>query len=180
MNNQIVLPENTDEWKFEPLVSIEPADLPAQQSIVIPVRITRLKDGNEAKQMARSAGEDLVGNFSNCMAYVKALYQALCGDELKNNESMEKMAMKMCALAATGATIFDYLSGFFGGGGVGGPVGGYSKSTGNTNNPVITEKTFDMCDPCDAKKAEELFDVLIGKTFLAPVNSALNDAYFKT
>lgn len=177
LNNQIVLPENTDEWKFEPLVSIEPADLPAQQSIVIPVRITRLKDGNEAKQMARSAGEDLVGNFSNCMAYVKALYQALCGDELKNNESMEKMAMKMCALAATGATIFDYLSGFFGGGGVGGPVGGYSKSTGNTNNPVITEKTFDMCDPCDAKKAEELFDVLIGKTFLAPVNSALNDAY---
>ena len=88
--------------------------------------------------------------------------------------------MKMCATAATGATIINYISGILGGGGggIGAPLGGSnSKSNAGTVYPVVTKQTFSMCNPCDAKKAEDLFEVLIGKTFLAPVNTAMNVSY---
>lgn len=180
LNNKIILPDNTDEWMFEPLVSVEPADLPAQQTIVVPVRITRLKDGGAARVRAKSVGEELVNNFSNCMTHVRDTYEALCGDSLKHNESIERMAMKMCATAATGATILNYISGILGGGGgdIGVPLGGSnSKSNAGTVYPVVTKQTFSMCNPCDAKKGEALFEVLIGRTFFASVNTALNECY---
>lgn len=180
MNNQLVMPENTDEWKFEPLVSLEATDLPAQQTIVVPVRITRLQDGTNARKTAKSAGHDLVNNFSSCMTQFIDNYEALCGDSLKHNESVERMGMKMCAAAATGATIINYVSGLFGGGsgGLGSPAGGGgSKASGTSEPAVVTEKAWNMCDPCDAKKAEDLFNVLIGKTFLGPVNDALDTTY---
>lgn len=185
LNNTIILPENTDEWMFEPLVSLEPFDLASQQSVVIPVRITRIKDNSISRKVAKSIATDMMGNFSNCMVHVKDTYGALCGDDLKNNESIERMSMKMCAMAATGATIYQYLSNYFGGSGsaggsaaIGSPSGGSHKSeTSSTNYTPVSERTFNMCDTCDAKKAEDLFEVLIGKTFLAPVNEGMNEAY---
>lgn len=186
LDNTITLPENTDEWMFEPLVSMEPFDLASQQSTVIPVRITRLKDNARKIKVAKSVATDMMGNFSNCMAHVKDTYKALCGEDLKNNESIERMSMKMCGMAATGATIFQYLSTYFGAGGGGGgtstalgtPAGGNKKSeTSNTNYTPVSEQSFNMCDTCESKKAEELFEVLIGKTFLGPVNDGMNEAY---
>ena len=182
-NNQLVMPENTDEWKFEPLVNLEATDLPAQQTIVVPVRITRLQDAANARKIAKAAGHNLVNNFNSCMTQFRDDYEALCGDTLKKNESIERMGLKMCAAAATGATILDYVSGFFGAGGgsgLGTPAGGSggdSYSSGTAEPGVVTEKSWNMCDPCDAKKAEDLFNVLIGKTFLGPVNDALDTTY---
>lgn len=181
LNTTIKIPENTDEWLFEAMTSIEPFDLPSQQTVVVPMRITRLKDGTEKRIKARNAAEDMMGTFSNCMAHVKATYEALCGDEMKNNESVERMAMKMCALSATSATILQYISNVFGDGGGGGtigpPGGGISTKTTRTEYPVLSEKLFNLCDPCDAKRAEDLLEVLISKTFLSSINEGMNDAY---
>lgn len=186
LNNTIILPENTDEWMFEPLVSLEPFDLASQQSVVIPLRITRIKDNSVRRNVAKSIATDMMGNFSNCMVHVKDTYGALCGEDLKNNVSIERMSMKMCAMAATGATIYQYLSNYFGGSGsaggssaaIGNPSGESNKSeTSRTDYTLVSEQTFNMCDTCDAKKAEDLFEVLIGKTFLAPVSDGMNEAY---
>ncbi|MEG1861479.1 MAG: CARDB domain-containing protein [Bacteroidaceae bacterium] len=182
LNTTIKMPENTDEWMFEALRNIEPFNLPSQQTVLIPVRITRLKDGTESRSKAIPVANNMIDNFSNCMAHVKATYEALCGDEMKNNESIERMAMKMCGMAATSATIYQYMSNFFGSGsgsgGLGSPAGGgTSTKTSRTEYFVVSEKSFNMCDTCEAKKAEDLFEVLISKTFLSSVNDGMNVAY---
>ena len=184
-NNRIILPNNTDEWKFEPLVSLEPVDLPAQQSVVIPVRITRLKDDfvRPIKRVkAKSVADDMQGTFNNCMVHFRDLYNSLCGTDLKENESCERMAMKACALAATSATLMQYLSGLMGGEGRGGdlgfPNGGNPiKLRDATDQSVISEQSFSLCNPCDAKKAEDLLNLLVGKTWLGSLNDILDDAY---
>lgn len=174
LNNQIVLPENTDEWKFEPLVSIEPADLPAQQSIVIPVRITRLKDGSEAKPKA--IVNDMFDSFNNCMTHIKDTYEAVCGDELKNNAAVEKMSLKMCAVAATGAAIYNFLSSVFSGM-PSVPLGNPIPAVGGSEYPLLTQQVLNMCDTCEAQKASDMIDVLLGLTPLGDINDALNDEY---
>lgn len=184
LNNTITLPKDTEEWLFESLVSIEPFDLPSQQSIVIPVRITRLIDYTENQRMAKSVATDMMDNFSNCMFHIKDTYEAVCGDTLRNNESIERMAMKMCGIAATGATIFNYLSNLYYAGigsgvssSLGKPAGGQNKSgTSTTQHTTLSEQSFSMCNPCDAKKAEDLFEVIIGKTYLGGINDGMNES----
>lgn len=176
LNTRIVLPEDTDEWRFEALTSLDPFDLPAQQSVVIPVRITRLIDGTEARGNQKTVIDDLSQNFNNCMAHLEALYDALCGTELKTNKSAYRMALKFCAVTATLTTIYDYISQFVPAG-PGLPIGGGgSIVTGGGSSPVVSEKSFDLCDPCDAEKAEEMLEVLIGFTWFAPINDGLNVA----
>lgn len=185
LNVTFDMPANTDEWLFEPLTSIEPFDLTPQQTVIVPVKITRLKD--DAARLTKSTihKANIINNFNNCMAVVKADYEAICGDLLRNNTAMEKMAMKMCGMAATGATVIEALSslmGGVGGGGAGVPYCGPNTSKGeshlyNETTNVVSEQSFNMCDTCDAQKAEKLFDVLIGKTFLEHVNEGMNMAY---
>lgn len=180
LNVTVNIPENTDEWKFEALTSLEPFDLPSQQAVAIPVRITRLKDDYSAETKPRIRKANIVDDFRNCMAGVSANYEALCGDELKNNKAMERMALKMCGVAATGATVLDAISSWIGGGyggGIGGPGGnGGGGSAYVERYPVVSEQTFNMCDTCDANRAEALVDFFLGKTFLAPINDGMNMA----
>lgn len=200
LNNNIQLPDDTDEWRFESLVSLDPFDLAPQQSVVLPVRITRLSDASQnsarfmssSKAPQRGPANDFVDNsmknFQNCMAHVKDTYEALCGSRLRENESVELMAMKMCGTAAYGAAILNYVSSLFNasgngpgsGSGVKYPVGDYDtvqRWDNKTIQPVVSEQSFNMCDTCDARKSEDLFNVLIGKTFLGPVNDGMNEAY---
>ncbi|MCQ2096115.1 MAG: hypothetical protein MJY59_05190 [Bacteroidaceae bacterium] len=183
LNNTIILPENTDEWMFEPLTSTGPVDLPSQQSVLIPVRITRLKDGSEQRVKARSVVEDMHSTFNNCMVHIRDTYDAICGDELKNNESCERMAMKMCALAATSTAIMQYMAAVLGGGeGKGGDIGFPSggktiKFKEKSESTKISGHQFTLCNPCDAKKAEELLNIFIDKTPLKNINKGMDEAY---
>ncbi|MCM1312309.1 MAG: hypothetical protein NC252_05345 [Roseburia sp.] len=187
LNVTVNIPEDTDEWKFEALTSLEPFNLPAQQAVAIPVRITRLLDDStmEVQQRIGKRKANIVTYFGNCMAVVSADYEALCGDELKNNKALERMALKMCGAAATGAAIYDALSslvsasglgGGFGGLGTPGGAGGNKVTYGETHHPVTSEQSFNMCDTCDTNRAEAMVDFFLGKTFLAPINEGMNMA----
>lgn len=184
LNTIINVPENSQEWTFEALEDIGPFDLAPQQTIVVPVAITRQQASN-APAMKRST--NIAEYFNDCMAVASAEYEAMCGEEMKHNESIERMAMKMCGLAATGAVMFDALSSILS------RIPAIKLSTPNVPAPNVskgknvdskieknnpgTGKNVSMCDPCEAKKAEELVEVLIGFTWLGMVNDKLNDTY---
>lgn len=184
LNVTLEMPENTDEWVFEPLSSIEPFDLPAMQSVIVPVQITRISNGSYRAKARIDSRANIVDNFKNCMAVVAADYEELCGEEIKNNKAVERMAMKMCATAATGATLLQFISQYIpaGSGGTSGPGGGPGGGGDNYHNPetdthpITTGHTFNLCDTCDANRAEALIDFLLDKTFLASVNTGANIA----
>ena len=184
LNTTINIPEDSQEWTFEALEDVGPFDLAPQQTIVIPVAITRQQVSN-APVTKRST--NIAEYFNDCMAVASAEYEAMCGEEMKHNESIERMAMKMCGLAATGAVMFDALSSILS------RVPAIKLSTPNVPAPNVskgkpidskveknnpgTGKSVSMCDPCEAKKAEELVEVLIGFTWLGVINDKLNDTY---
>ncbi len=173
-NNTILLPEDLSEWKFEALAYNEPFDLAPNQSVSVPIRITRIGESSQSKEHAvRKAPNN---TFSNCMAGMRDRYEYLCGEDLSKNVSAENLALKACAVAATMEMIMDAL-GNIGGGGLGGPGGGGGGKVGSTekDNPVPTQ-SFSICDHCDAARAEKLIDVLVGKTWLSPLNDGINDA----
>lgn len=182
LNTVIHIPENSREWTFEALGEVGPINLVPQQTIAVPVAITRQQITN-----APSRATNVAEYFNDCMAVVSMNYGALCGDELKNNESAERMAMKMCGLAATGAVMFDALSSIlsrFPTINLPSPdVPSPKKYKDEKVNPEEkkgnpgTGKSFSLCDPCEAKKAEDLVEVLISFTWLSDVNDGMNEAY---
>ena len=177
------MPENTDEWMFEPLVSIDPFDLPAQQSIVVPIQITKIGGANRAKAM-NPARANIVQNFNSCMAVVSGTFSELCGKTLKEDKAVEKMAMKMCGVAATGATIIQFLGNLTGGNAKGGDFSlnnyiterEYFKSSSQSNN-VSTGHILNLCDTCDTKKADALLDFFLDISGLSLANNVLNASY---
>ena len=184
---KLVLPEDNQEWHFEALSHNEPFDLAPQQSVNIPIAITRLKKGELSILKYSTKAQNIAENFNACMAHIDATYGWLCGHELKNNKAAARMAMKMCAYAATGAVIFDFISQFVGSGvGVNlnppiPPIGPMPdddkkyKGDEDKNPPVETGKSFSICDPCDAETAEKLINLFEGMTYLGVVGEHLTE-----
>lgn len=175
-NNTVLLPQNLTEWEFESLAFNEPFDLAPQQSVNVPVRITKIADASNLRMAQRSVAGDMIDTYANCMAGMAVRYEYLCGDKLSSNQSAEKLAMKACATAATVGAVLDALGNVFGGG-VSGP--GFSGSGSITfheyDDPTPTQ-SFSICDPCDAARAEKIIDVLLGMTWLGTFNDAINGA----
>lgn len=177
-NNTIILPQGLSEWNFEALAYNEPFDLAPNQSVNVPVRITRMGESSQTeKNSVRKAANN---TFSNCMAGLKDRYEYLCGEDISNNISAENMALKACAVAATMEMIMDAM-GNIGGGAPDGPGGGPGGSGGGNvhsteiDNPAPT-RSFSICDPCDAARAEKIIDSLLGHTWLGMFNDAVNKA----
>lgn len=181
MNVCISIPEDGREWRFEALEDVGPFDLGAQQSVVIPVAITRLDPTAGSNAKKRKA--NFHGEYNDCMAAAALEYEFMCGTQINTNRHTRNIALKSCGIAVIGSEILDKLSDILNkirdpkpnnparksdGGGATGTVGGPTLSLVGTVNSFL-------CNPCDAKKAEQLLDFFLDKTFLAAVNDGMND-----
>ncbi len=184
-NVQVYIPENSAEWKFEALENAGPFNLAAHQAVTIPVLITHLTDGTSSSRsksnISRAGGYNY---FGSCMAQASAAYEIICGKTIKTNKYTQTMALKMCGTAAIGATILDVLNDIYRGGW--GRVNPPSYVVPPTNNVeykpvdkkvvVTTGEMFSLCDTCDAQKASDLVEVVIGLSSLSTLNDAANMA----
>ena len=187
-STEVVLPTNMTEWKFEALSHTEPFTIAPQQSVLIPVRITRIADvSQQVNSRAFRASSTLPNVFGDCMAGMGERYKYLCGKDLKTNEAAERLALKTCAFAATGAAILEMLSDLFKFTPTivqtkPGPTnkGNKGKNDGTTDPKKkidnATTTTLDICDPCDAARAERIIDTLLGFTYLDLINGGINRA----
>ncbi|MBQ2126342.1 MAG: hypothetical protein II198_01660, partial [Bacteroidaceae bacterium] len=181
MNVCISIPEDGREWRFEALEDVGPFDLGAQQSVVIPVAITRLDPTAGSNAKKRKA--NFHGEYNDCMAAAALEYEFMCGTQINTNRHTRNIALKSCGIAVIGSEILDKLSDVLNkirdpkpnnpprksdGGGATGTVSGPTLSLVGTVNSFL-------CNPCDAKKAEQLLDFFLDKTFLAAVNDGMND-----
>ena len=169
LNTTINIPVDSEVWSFEALGNVGPIDLPPHQTMRVPVAITRKKVDNASK------ADNVAEYFDACMAIISMNYKALCGTELKDNVSAARMAMQMCAIAATNGFIFqqlvNLLSNFPG---IQMPttpnfptpdvprpnVIGDAIVNGGTNLLAGTNMTW--CDTCQSRKAEILIGGLVG------------------
>ena len=185
INVVVNIPEDSREWTFEALEDVGPFELASQQTLTIPVAITRKMVTNAPH---KNRASNMVDYFNDCMAAVSATYEVICGDTIKNNEAYERMAMKMCGVAATGAVMYDALSELLSKVPVVKLVGPnppnskdnkHEKSKNEEGDEITsgTGQSFSMCNPCHAKKAEALVDALISFTWLGDVNDGMNEAY---
>ncbi len=189
MNVTPRIPHDLTEWEFEILDNAGPFDLAPQQSKVVPIKITRIADlsAEPSSVVRRGPGETLIDTYSNCMTAVGNSFQTMCGKKLRDVESAENLAMKMCATAATMSALGEIaqhlfgngtptLPGIPGGAGGGGGSGSGSPASSNYGEPSGATNSWSICNECDAKKAEQLIDTLLGMTWLGNFNDILNEA----
>ena len=190
--NRVRKPQDTDEWEFRLLDYTEPFDLLAGQAVVVPMAVTRISINGEVpedaprhvrRRAASGSGTNLVENFRDCMAVANTTYKVLCNkNSLKEDIALTKMALKLCALSATGTTIFSYLSQFVSPAGwhpsPGSSLGGgydIKNPKPDDSKKIETGKTINLCDPCESLKATLLFNLIINEhPVLGPVNEALD------
>ena len=164
LNCTFVAPESDAELLFEPLANTGPFDLAANQSVIIPVKVTKraaqtlhsplstLHSVNGPRRAAASGGGS-DNAFTHCMKNLGLFYEILCGKDLKSNSAMLTLAVRFCAAGVTGSV---YLGG--GGGGPGSPGKGGSGSyyTGGGTYGYITSD--DPCDPALSNQKKTLMD----------------------
>ncbi len=159
-------PESDSEFTFETLANTGPFDLAANQSVLIPVKVTRhiastgaRGEGNMLTEASSGGGQD--NAFTHCMKNLGVLYEILCGKDLKSNSAMLTLAVRFCAAGVTGSV---YLGG--GGGGPGSPGKGGSGSYytgGGYGGGYITSD-----DPCDPELANTKKTIMDGMLGMAP------------
>lgn len=183
-NMNLILPEDIQEWHFEALSHNVPFDLAPQQSVNIPIAITRLKKSELSVLNYSPKSKNIAEYYGDCWAHVKDTYEWMCGEELKNNAAVERMAMKLCAYAATGAVIYDVISQLVGSG-AGSNLGNITPPVDitddkvfgeNQTNTVATGRNFNICDTCDAQMGEELLNLVISKTPLKIFDEKITEA----
>ncbi|MDE6854240.1 MAG: carboxypeptidase-like regulatory domain-containing protein, partial [Muribaculaceae bacterium] len=185
-NVRSVIPTDLTEWRFELLAYQDLFELAPQQSVNVPIRITRIADESRQSPRRRTVADDMVQTYGNCMAAAGASYEVICGKKISTNEAADNMRMKMCAAAATAGVMGDLLGRIFGNGWImpsvpprtppGPPTSRPDSGRGPTEDYGAPESSFTICDPCDAQMASQLIDVLLGQTWLGGFNDAVNDA----
>ncbi len=195
-NTQLLLPANLEGWQLTPLSDVGPLTLAPDESISIALLLTR---GSSASAVASRSKAPTVGE--DCMAQISAFYQWYCGEDLKSNAALYRMALKSCASAQLlytlgqaasqmlidtgssdgadpGTTIFEAL----GGENPGAPNGNSSSRYDfmeYDNLAGIGQGSF-FCDPCRMAVAEAIANTVLGlipiTTPLALANSGLDAA----
>lgn len=179
MNVATPMPEDDGEWHFDKLGINDGFILMPKDSIVIPIRITRIGNGSQSSVRRRNAVEDaagnMFGNYATCMKAMEARYEHECGDSLKHNKSAQKLAMKACAYSTTAQFIMDIFGA--GAGGPGSPGGGGGPGGGGSDGYYgEVTKTLDICDPCDAQKMEKIIATGLKYTWLGDIDGAIDKA----
>ena len=158
-------PASDQELLFETLANTGPFDLAANQSVLIPVKVTKRSAASGSKSFAKSnsRGEGSEGGtdnaFTHCMKNLGVLYEILCGKDLKSNSAMLTLAVRFCAAGVA-------AGGFPGGGGGPGSPGKAGGSYGYGGTAGYTYLESD--DPCDPQLSKTKKDLMDGFTSMAP------------
>ena len=173
------LPETNGEWEMQALAYTEPFTLAANQSVVVPVILTRLAE--EPTLSYKSYASDYMARFDECMAKLAALYKWLCGKDLKDDAALYHLAVKFCGLTS----LIGPGSGGSGGGGIGWPwwppcpnCGG-SVGGGGSDIPEIVDPPYHVDVDSESPFCNPLFtqcfaDVLNLAISTIPVVGQLN------
>ncbi|MDE6444682.1 MAG: hypothetical protein K2K64_09745, partial [Muribaculaceae bacterium] len=122
-----VFEEDNPEWRFELLEHKEPFELGAQQTVTIPVKITRMDpqvEVNPKKTLLRQTSNrgsqiqspvhlqtdyahSVYDIYRGCMTHMNLMYEIMCGEPMSKNVYAGNMAMKFCATAAILGGIID-------------------------------------------------------------------------
>ena len=180
LQNRFIIPEDDETWAFKLLDYTEPFELSALQAVAIPVLITRLSLGGRDGSR-EGEGEAFKQCLDDCMKNFEDRYKILCpGQNLRDNASAYKLALKFCALACAANAVV-------GGGGGGGDNGGYN-GPHYPNNPETVIPTLpssyyfgpsqDICNPLVAERYEMMLDYALGLiTPLGIVNTMVDISY---
>lgn len=155
-NTTLVLPEGLEEWGFEALAHIDPFDLAPQQSVIVPVRITRNCPDHEV---------------TTCTTTIRTLYEYLCGNDLVKDWTYNGFYLKTCVTPPSYGSVGG--GGGYIGGGPGSP-GGFGGGSGSYTDynptPVRSES---ICEPCDHARAEVIMEALRGRIWLGAFKDAV-------
>lgn len=185
-NVKLSIPTDLTGWEFKALEELEVPILAPQSSISFPILITKVPIASNSKGYRVNSNSPI----SPCMAGMEYEYAWRCGKDLKEDESLYRMALKTCANSA----ILGLITGQMGNIGNGGSGGG-----GSTSNPIPgsptsdkhlyeyeekepTVSTYDpLCDPQRTKCGEQLLNKLrdqipILGPYLAKIDDAANKA----
>ncbi len=164
-----MVPEPSQEWLFSPLAYTEPFDLGAEQTVHIPVLLTKL-DGTAASQKYK-AKKGYVPYLSPCMGGFEALYGEICGEELKKNKALWRLSLKTCGWSAILIALADQL--WKGGPNTGIEDGGFT--SGLDELPWVNVKEEDtFCNPDLTKMVEEGINYGLGLMGGGPLFDAFN------
>lgn len=138
---ELELPSGFNTLVFEPLTNIEPFSLAPQQSILIPIKLTRISQAN-AKGVSKASPID----NDPCAGKTGVLYYWDCGKDRKWHKYAVAIQLGSCKGGEAGAFGGGGFFGYGIGGGPGGPGGGggyYGSSS--QNGHVVTDEG---CEPC--------------------------------
>ena len=111
LQTELTFPEEGQTWTMTPLASTGKFDIPANQSVTIPILFTNLADNtsNASGRISniRRAGDGTI--YSDCMAAMNELHKWLCGEELKENQGAKDIATRECLAAQILSPLADEL-----------------------------------------------------------------------
>lgn len=152
-NVELLLPEGFKTLSFEALSHTEPFTLAPQQSVSIPVKITKLATGAMRKVQARDASID----NDPCVGQPGTLYYWDCGNDRKWHRYGVALQLGSCN-SKDPSTWDNSGNGTYGvgnslslGGSLGGPLGiggGGSAYSSSTNNKPLINIVDKGCEPC--------------------------------
>lgn len=173
LNVELELPESNGMWAMRALAMTEPFTLAPHQSVVIPVMFTKLAD-------QPTLGWSLVSDaykarFHNCLADLAAKYMHKCGEDLKKNKLLYKLAFLYCALASIEQDT--YPAGY--GPGIWPPLGGGGSWSGGYTPIDDGGRPFSVrmrkCNPILWKCLPAIADALISEIpYIGVANTAAN------
>ena len=180
LNTTLLLPTDNPYWEFKALAYNEPFTLGPDQSVVIPVLLTRLA----LPSNNRLNWYDGQFVYNACMAGIKARFEGFCGKTLLSNEAAYAMAMDLCSYAAVMNDILSALSALFEGVGGNGDVilpTGPTPPTRPVDPPrdtepedVVIDKDQTVCNPKLADCYKGLIDLF--KSLIPRANALWGDA----
>ncbi len=161
------MPEDVEHLIFEPLAPNQDLTLSANESIVIPIRVTRKAIGNEVKEMVRSKIDVL--NIIRCIASLLPRYYWDCGPDRKWHRYKTSFKIGKCKPGESNITtpspppvipIIPII-----------PDGGGGSYGGSWSNDTIRTMKYEGCEPCQNRTLLTLLDCGLK---LIPVYRALS------
>lgn len=153
---EFLLPEGFKTLSFESLSYTEPFTLAPQQSVRIPVKVTKVVNTFKTS-LARTAPID----NDPCVGQPGTLYHWDCGNDRKWHRYGVAMQLGSCN-SKDPSTWDNSGNGTYGGGSgsgwgpgsggsIGGPIGGSPIFSASTENKPISQSTDQGCEPCQNK-----------------------------
>ena len=135
---ELTLPQRTGAFVWEPLAECTGLTIAPQQSVIIPVKVTRQ---SPSLSRMKHASDD-----SGCTTAVGTVYGWECGPDFKWHRYSKNVTYKVCPGGGGGYPVGGGGGG--GGGGIGSPGGGGGGGYGSTSNTPSVSISDDSCQPC--------------------------------